>query len=333
MKSPFFRIPSIPNAAWGVLLCTACGAHPGGGSSESTGMVAMMLKGKENATCVSEAVRNVKTGRTFTRDTPLEVGRDTTIELHETPAGDIEITAHTTAEYDGSHCTGPRTYVADPIRAVVAPGESATFRQTFRAVSDQVVIDGEYEDPYVDAGGCVDSNLALNQAGAGAPHALESDEGWGGGYTPRGWWQMVDGERAYSSWSNGLAFTGGHADANGGGPYLEPAGVRQITISFEETKTFHQVVLWWHGAEHTPDSGILEVFTEDEWVPIEGVTRTYGTVHADGPDSGYSDSDIYEFSAVSGSKVRYSFDNSGHNINGSWNVHGWLYEIEVMGCD
>lgn len=316
-----------------MLLCTACGAPPDDAPPDLTDTLTVMLTGNENATCVSETVRNVKTGRTFTQDTPLEVGRDTAIALRETPAGSIELTAYTTAEYDGSHCTGPRTYVADPIRATVAPGGSATFRQTFRAITEQIEIDGEFEDPYVDAGRCVDTNLALNLTGTGAPHALESDEGWGGGYTPRGWWQMVDGERAYSSWSNGLAFTGGHTDANGGGPYVEPAGVRQVTITFEESETFHQLVLWWHGVEHTPDSGTLEVFAEGEWMPIEDVTRTYGTVHADGPDSGYSDSDIYEFPEVSGSKVRYSFDNSGHNINGSWNVHGWLYEIEVMGCD
>ena len=52
-------------------------------------------------------------------------------------------------------------------------------------------------------------------------------------------------------------------------------------------------------------------------------------MHEEGSNSGYSDSDIYTFAPVTASKVRYSFDNSLNNINGTLNVHGWIYELEV----
>src|SRR5262249_1741385 len=60
-------------------------------------------------------------------------------------------------------------------------------------------------------------------------------------------------------------------------------------------------------------------------------TRVYGTMHEDGSDSGYSNSDIYTFAAVTGSKVRYSFDNRGATLSGAPLVHGWIYEFEVYG--
>jgi hypothetical protein len=87
--------------------------------------------------------------------------------------------------------------------------------------------------------------------------------------------------------------------------------------------------MWWHGVEHTPDVGSLERWDGSGWVPIPDVVRAYGALHEDGTNAGYSDSDEYTFAPVSGSKVRYTFDNSGHNIIGTWNIHGWLYEMEV----
>jgi hypothetical protein len=172
-------------------------------------------------------------------------------------------------------------------------------------------------------------DLAANPSCSGFPSPLESDQGWGGGSYPC---DLVDGVNAYSTWARGLAFTGGHQDANGGPPYLEPAGVRHAVINFGASRTFQKVVMWWHGAEHTPEFGSLELWDGTSWVAIGDALRSYGTMHADGSDSGYSDSDIYTFAPVTGSKVRYTFDNSGNNILGTYNVHGWLYSMEVFGC-
>jgi hypothetical protein len=172
-------------------------------------------------------------------------------------------------------------------------------------------------------------DLALNPSCSGFPSPLSSDAGWGGGSYPC---DLVDGVHSYSTWARGLAFTGGHQDATGGPPYIEPAGVRRAVIDFGETKTFQKVVMWWHGAEHTPASGTLELWNGDEWLEISNVTRTYGETHAEGENAGYSDSDAYTFPPVTGSKVRYSFDNSGNNVLNTYNVHGWLYSMEVFGC-
>ncbi len=177
--------------------------------------------------------------------------------------------------------------------------------------------------------GCNETNYALNPQGAGVPSPLESDRGWGGGSNP---WDIADGLRAYDTWARGLAFTGGHQDASGGPPYIEPAGVRHAVIDFGAPRTIHKLVLWWHGSEHTPSSGSVEYWNGAEWLSAGPLERRYGTMHADGTNSGYSDSDIYTFPAITGSKVRYTFDNSGTNIDGTMNVHGWLYELEAMGC-
>ncbi len=170
-------------------------------------------------------------------------------------------------------------------------------------------------------------NLARNTAGHGFPSPLASDHGWGGGQFP---WDLVDSKRAYDFWTHGIAFTGGHATAAGGPPWLEPAGVRQATIDFGESKTFEKVVIWHHGVEYTPQTAFLDYWNGSAWVPIL-FTRTYGTMHEEGQNAGYADSDIYTFPPVTGSKVRYSFDNSGHNILGTFNIHGWIYEFEVFG--
>jgi hypothetical protein len=170
-------------------------------------------------------------------------------------------------------------------------------------------------------------NLALNLTCTGLPTPLQSDHGWGGGSNVC---ELVDGRTFYETWSHALAFTGGHQSAAGGGPWGgEPAGVRHAVIDFGAPKSFDGVTLWWHGVEYTPDVGTLEVWNGTDWVPIAGVQRQYGTVHVEGANAGYADSDMYTFPAVTGSKVRYTFDNSGNNILGTFNIHGWLYEMEV----
>jgi hypothetical protein len=223
----------------------------------------------------------------------------------------------------------------------MSPGAAVALAVTLKPLPGTGVITISYEDlgcpaerwdPVAETclPACVETNLAANGTGAGYPDPTESDRGWGGGSYP---WDLVDGLRAYDTWARGLAFTGGHQDASGGGPYLEPAGVRHAVIDFGAARTFDKIVLWWHGAEHTPDVGNIDYWDGSGWQPVASVARLYGTEHADGPNSGYSDSDIYTFAAVNGSKVRYIFDNSGLNILGTYNVHGWLYEYQVFGCE
>lgn len=52
-------------------------------------------------------------------------------------------------------------------------------------------------------------------------------------------------------------------------------------------------------------------------------------MYEEGMESGYAHSDIYTFSAVSGSKIRYSFNGAGPSVIDEPFVHGWLYEFEV----
>ena len=164
-------------------------------------------------------------------------------------------------------------------------------------------------------------NLALNTScPTGNPSPLGSSSGWGGGSYKC---DLVDGLHSYTTWARGLAFTGGS------GPYIEPAGVRQATIDFGANKTFSEVIIWHHGTDHTPAAPWLDYWNGSSWVPIPFL-RTYGTMHEEGSGSGYSDSDIYDFSPVTGSMVRYSLDNRLLNINGTQITHGWLYEFEVF---
>jgi hypothetical protein len=177
----------------------------------------------------------------------------------------------------------------------------------------------------IPGGRCQPGDLACNPTRRGFPSPLESDRGWGGGQDK---WAIVDGRRSYGSWANGLAFTGGHANAKGGSPYVEPAGVRHAIIDFGSPKRFDRVVVWQHGVEYTPAAPRLAYWADGAWVNIP-FERTYGQQHEPGQGSGYSDSDVYLFKPVVGSKVRYSFDNRGKNIRGTWNIHGWIYEVEV----
>jgi hypothetical protein len=161
------------------------------------------------------------------------------------------------------------------------------------------------------------SDIALNTSATGFPTPLESDHGWGGGNLP---WDIVDGQTTYSEWYHGLAFTGG--TANWGG---EPAGPRQATIDFGQNQTFDKVVLWHHGDDHIPQQSSLDYWNGSAWVPIS-FTRT---LDIEPGSSNWSRSDTYTFAPVTGSKVRYSFDNRLQNILGTQITHGWLYEFAV----
>ena len=145
--------------------------------------------------------------------------------------------------------------------------------------------------------------------------------------------QIVDGLHEYSSWAHGLAFTGGHQTAAGGEPYGAPAGVRHALIDFGAPRTFQKATIWWQCIDQHPTRGGCGIWNGSVWVSIAPFTREYGTMHAEGTNSGLADSDIYTFPPVTGSKFRYSFDNSGYNILGTYNVHGWIYEVEVWSAD
>jgi hypothetical protein len=157
-------------------------------------------------------------------------------------------------------------------------------------------------------------NIALNPSLSGFPSPLESDPGWGGGSFP---WHLVDGKRSYDSWANGLAFLWDYQD-------------HQATIDFGGVETFDKAVIWHHGVSWTPATTFLDYWDGASWQPIV-FSRLYGTMFEEGSGSGYAHSDIYTFSAVTGSKIRYSFDGSaGPAIDGSPFVHGWVYEFEVF---
>jgi len=177
-----------------------------------------------------------------------------------------------------------------------------------------------------DAQSLSETNIASNPSGTGLPNPLESDRGWGGGSYP---WDIVDGQRSYDTWARGLAFTGGHTDGWNSPGYLSPCGSRQATIDFGDNRTFSKVSVWHHGTDHTPQAPFLEYWNGDRWLDIP-FQRVYGREEAPGTGSGNSTSDEYTFAPVTGSKVRYRFDNCGTNILGTPNIHGWIYEVEVF---
>lgn len=196
------------------------------------------------------------------------------------------------------------------LQAAPLPAAQANVQPTTNAVPPEHHVD------------LVETNIALNPARTGFPHALESDTGWGGGNSKS---DLLDGVSQYSTWARGLAFTGGSAPYGG-----QPAGVRQVTIDFGAAKQFHRLVVWHHGLDQVPAAATVDYFDNTGWHPIS-FQRVFDRdfVHT---MSGVSNPDTYSFATpVTGSKVRYSFDNSGLNILGTRNTHGWIYEIEVFG--
>lgn len=172
-------------------------------------------------------------------------------------------------------------------------------------------------------------NLALNTSRSGYPSPLGSDHGWGGGTNQ---WEIVDGIEGYTdTWAHGLAFTGGHQSAAGGPPWIDLCGIRQATIDFGKLVTFNTVRIWHHGVEYTAQSPWLDYWDGTAWVRIAPTTHVYPAGHVDG--AGYADAELFGFAAVTGSKVRYSMDNCGFNVLGTYNIHGWINEFEVYGCD
>jgi len=170
-------------------------------------------------------------------------------------------------------------------------------------------------------------NIARNPSCTGYPSVAESSNGWGSGLNKC---SIIDGKREYDSWANGLAFTGGHSSAAGGAPYVEPAGPRYVVVNFGTAKTFNSLVVWHHGVEHTPQYAVIKYWNGTTWVDVPFI-RTYSDdMRYQGTESGNSCADVYTIGApVTASKVLYGFDNRNRNILGTYNIHGWIYEIEV----
>jgi hypothetical protein len=234
------------------------------------------------------------------------------------PTGTVKVTG---AAYAGTCGAGEPLWLSDPLTVTLRAGVPTDVRVVFRSNGIGLVSADFIDDKFVSA------NLALNPTGEGFPSIAESDRGWGGGANQR---DIIDGLCSYDTWARGLAFTGGHRDETGGPPYFEPAGVRRVVVDFGSPKKFAKLVIWWHGAEHTPQAGTIDYWDGTQWLAINDARREYGTIHAEGNNSGHSDSDIYTFAPITGAKIRYSFDNGGNNINGTFNVGGWIYEVEVF---
>lgn len=169
-----------------------------------------------------------------------------------------------------------------------------------------------------------ETSLALNWSNTGYPSSAASDHGWGGGAHPE---HINDGAKAYQSWTNGLAFTGGNNHWGG-----EPCGWRYAVIDFGAPTTFKKIVIWHHGEEHVPAEAVVEIWDGQAWSPVVA-QRTYGRVSVLGSGSGNSTSDEYLLPEVTASKVRYGFDNCGLNILGVPITHGWIYEFDVFSYD
>jgi hypothetical protein len=163
-------------------------------------------------------------------------------------------------------------------------------------------------------------NLAYNPTRQGYPHPSESDMGWGGGMDV---WDIVDGNRSYTEWENGLAFTGGINS------YWFPCGWRQATIDFGEPKTFNCVMIWHHTAlvNHIPTEYKIQVWDGGEWVDVFWTTNGHSYVREDMRIQGggwYVSVPTYNtFPEVTASKVRFSMDNCD-------TTHGWIYNFEVF---
>lgn len=169
-----------------------------------------------------------------------------------------------------------------------------------------------------------ETSLALNWNNTGFPSTVESSRGWGGGSHRE---HINDGAKAYPSWSNGLAFTGGNNNWAG-----EPCGWRYAVIDFGTPITFEKIVIWHHGDEHVPQQAVVEKWNGTTWLPLEP-QRTFGRERVPGSGAGHSVSDEYLFSTVTASKVRYGFDNCGLNVLGTQIAHGWIYEFDVFSFD
>lgn len=177
---------------------------------------------------------------------------------------------------------------------------------------------------------CDANNLAVNTSGSGTPSPSESDAGWGEGADK---WDIVDGERTYSYWGNGLAFCGGiQRYCN------QDCGWRYAVIDFGRTVTVNRVLVWHHNLEHVPYVYKIEYY--------DSASASYKTAFETTKGRDYmlikvrswdDNTEYYErwwedfsipventFAPVTTSKLRYGLNNCDI-------THGWLYEIEVYG--
>jgi len=152
-------------------------------------------------------------------------------------------------------------------------------------------------------------NLALNPSQVGLSSPLESDPGWGGGWNA---WDIVDGLRGYNdTWAHGLALAwDGQA--------------HQATIALAAPAWFNKVILV-HDSYHPITPPLLDYWDGAMWNPIS-YTRQIGTIPIGTTWGGPSD--IYDFSPVLGSKVRWTVPAGAQFCAGCPN-HAWLYEFEV----
>lgn len=163
-------------------------------------------------------------------------------------------------------------------------------------------------------------NVAANGLRSECPDPFGTDRGWGGGTDP---WELVDGLRDYPEWHHGLAFTGGI------GRWIELAGPRQAVISLCAPQRFHKVILWHHGDDHVPAETYLDYWDGTNWVAVS-FQRSYDLGYVPVGGCG-AKPDTYTFCPVTGSALRYRFDNRFLNIIGTQITHGWLTEFEVWG--
>jgi len=158
-------------------------------------------------------------------------------------------------------------------------------------------------------------DLAENASRTGFPHPMESDNGWGGGSDK---WDIVDGNRSYSNWANGLAFTGGTQ------PYVAPCGWRQATINFGQLVNFNHIIVWHHGDVHIPNIYKIQYWDGSNWIDVLSTSTGLDYVRWDLRTTSGAGSVPTEniFPEVISSKVRFMI----HNCDIG---HGWIYELEV----
>jgi len=156
-------------------------------------------------------------------------------------------------------------------------------------------------------------NLALNPSHTGLPSPLESDPGWGGGWNA---WDIVDGLRGYNdTWAHGLALAW-------------DGQTHQATIVLAAPSWFDEVILV-HDSYHPITPPLLDYWDGTAWNPI-AYLRQIGTIPIGTTWGGPSD--IYDFSAVFGSKVRWTVPAGATFCPGCPN-HAWIYEFEVYQAD
>ena len=161
-----------------------------------------------------------------------------------------------------------------------------------------------------------DSDLAKNDGTLQYPSPMGSDPGWGEAIFP---WHLVDGVRERgSSWTYGLAFTGGEQG------YEDTCGWRQATIEFREKESFNRVVIWHMGDNLNIPIYYLRAWNEkaQDWDTL--LTSTTMKQRTDVYKRPFPLAVPVEdtFKTTRSTKIQYLFNNCGGS-------HGWLTEFEV----